>query len=217
MKYVSIDIETTGLDVKKHQIISFAAIIEDTNNKLPFDELPKFKCIIKRHELIGSIRALMMNVKIIGYLDRYHSFKTVSEQKEFEKETGYLFLDEELLAQEFYRFLASNKFLNRNKEDLSDIQHINFSGSTSPIIINVAGKNFGTFDKPFLEQLPWWNKIIIVRQRILDPGILYLDWQNDESIPSLNTCKERAGIDGEVTHDAMDDAWDVINLLRFTY
>jgi hypothetical protein len=34
---------------------------------------------------------------------------------------------------------------------------------------------------------------------------------------SLDKCKERAKIQGEVTHDALEDAWDVIELLRTQY
>ena len=37
----------------------------------------------------------------------------------------------------------------------------------------------------------------------------------DERLPDLLTCKERAGIKGKVTHKAIEDAWDVIELLRY--
>ena len=42
MKYISIDIETTGLDPENCQILSIGAVIEDTLNQLPFEELPTF-------------------------------------------------------------------------------------------------------------------------------------------------------------------------------
>jgi oligoribonuclease len=85
------------------------------------------------------------------------------------------------------------------------------------ITINVAGKNFGVFDKLFLQDLPWWVKLIKVRQRILDPAILMVDWNSDESLPSLSVCKERAGFNNHVTHNALEDAWDVIEILRKNY
>jgi hypothetical protein len=44
-----------------------------------------------------------------------------------------------------------------------------------------------------------------------------VDWNNDKSLPNLTTCKERAGIEGVVTHDALEDAWDVIEVLRKFY
>ena len=43
------------------------------------------------------------------------------------------------------------------------------------------------------------------------------DWNEDESLPSLIKCKERANIEGIVTHNALEDAWDVIELLRKHY
>ena len=48
MRYISIDIETTGLDAETNQILSIGAVVEDTNNLVPFDELPKFHAVIKR-------------------------------------------------------------------------------------------------------------------------------------------------------------------------
>ncbi len=78
-------------------------------------------------------------------------------------------------------------------------------------------ENFATFDKHFLEKLPRWKQVIRIKQRILDPAILYVDWKNDSSLPSLGECKERAKIDGIVTHNALEDAWDVIELPRKKY
>jgi hypothetical protein len=80
--------------------------------------------------------------------------------------------------------------------------------------INVAGKNFGTFDKPFLEKLPSWGSHIRIRSRIIDPSVYFVDWKKDDSLPSLNTCKQRAFIDGEVSHNALEDAIDVIKVIR---
>lgn len=217
MKYISIDIETSGLDSDKHQILSFAAIIEDTKLKLPLNEIPKFSCIIKHNELIGSVFGLNMNKKIISLMNDHNESKNDESKTLLEVTSGYKFVDESSLAQEFYRFLAKHNFLNRRGEDMSEIQHINFSGATSPIVITVAGKNFGTFDKLFLEKLPWWKKLIFIRQRIIDPGVLFVDWIEDDALPSLTECKKRADIGGEVTHDALEDAWDVIELLRKKY
>ena len=42
-------------------------------------------------------------------------------------------------------------------------------------------------------------------------------WKNDDAAPGLGLCKERAGIEGIVTHNALEDAWDVIEILRKFY
>jgi hypothetical protein len=52
---------------------------------------------------------------------------------------------------------------------------------------------------------------------MIDPSILFANWSADETMPSLYECKQRAKIDGIVTHDALEDAWDVIQLLRTQY
>jgi oligoribonuclease (3'-5' exoribonuclease) len=61
MRYISIDIETTGLDSEKYDVLSIGAIIEDTDNKIPYEELPKFHAAIKRQEITGSPFAINMN------------------------------------------------------------------------------------------------------------------------------------------------------------
>jgi hypothetical protein len=83
--------------------------------------------------------------------------------------------------------------------------------------LNVAGKNFGTFDKVFLERLPRWKQLIKMRSRILDPAILFVDWKSDDALPGLTLCKERSNVEGEVTHNALEDAIDVVAVLRTKY
>jgi hypothetical protein len=41
-----------------------------------------------------------------------------------------------------------------------------------------------------------------------------MDWKNDESLPNLQKCMDRCKIKGEVTHDALQDAIDVVQVLR---
>ena len=47
MKYVSIDIETTGINKDFCDIIEFGAIIEDTENQKSYDQSPKFHRYLK--------------------------------------------------------------------------------------------------------------------------------------------------------------------------
>lgn len=207
MVYVSVDIETSGLDHEKHKVLSIGAIIEDTEKKLPFMECPKFNAIVLQREIVGSPRAITMNKEIIAIMGEYLEGDAELRTK-YDTHLDYSFYKENEVIKEFYYFLDSN-----------GLGHglINNSGGIKPITINVAGKNFGTFDKLFLQELPWWQKLIHTRQRVLDPAILMVDWNNDNSLPNLTTCKERAGINGIVTHNALEDAWDVIEVLRKFY
>ena len=65
MLYVSIDIETSGLNPKKDQILSFAAIIEDTSKALSFEDCPKFYATVIHRRIKGSPEALSMNMNLV--------------------------------------------------------------------------------------------------------------------------------------------------------
>lgn len=221
MIYVSIDIETSGLDHEKNCILSIGAIIEDTQKKLPYEECPKFNAVILQREIVGSPRALTMNKGLIAMIGEYLEG---NDETRFNMNTilNYSFYEKEDVVKEFYWWLGRNGYFQGNNSggyvqiDNGYIKPM-INNTTKPITLNVAGKNFGTFDKLFLQQLPWWQKLIRTRQRVLDPAILCVDWNKDDSLPSLTTCKERTNIGGEVTHDALEDAWDVIQVLRKFY
>lgn len=218
MIYVSIDIETSGLDHEKHKVLSIGAIIEDTEKKLPYEECPKFNAIILQNEITGSPRALTMNKEIIEMIGDYLE-GTDFERNIINTRTDYSFYEKDDVIKEFYKFLWCNGFSHLD----SPSTHVNgkltpiIDSKTKPITLNVAGKNFGTFDKLFLQELPWWQKLIRTRQRVLDPAILMVDWTSDKSLPNLETCKFRADVQGIVTHNALEDAWDVVEVLRKFY
>ncbi len=221
MKYVSIDIETSGLDPENNQVLSIGAVIEDTTKKLSFSEIPKFHAIILQRQISGSPRALTMNEKIVRLMGEY-----LDGDKDKRAELSQIidFYDEDEVASAFFDFLWKNgpgySLIDQMDKTIRVIDGVTYpliNGKTKPILINVAGKNFGTFDNVFLKKLPWWQKLIIAKQRIMDPAMLFLDWKTDEELPSLNICKSRAGISGNVTHDALEDAYDVVSVLRKFY
>ena len=214
MIYVSVDIETSGLDPEKHKVLSIGAIIEDTEKKLPYDECPKFNAIVLQNEITGSPRALTMNKEIIAMIGEY--LEGTNETRHLmNTHSDYSFYEKEDVVKKFYEFLWVNGYGDSVPNQLLVTSRID--SNSKPITINVAGKNFGTFDKLFLQELPWWQKLIRTRQRVLDPAILMVDWKNDKSLPNLTQCKERAEIQGIVTHNALEDAWDVIEVLRKFY
>ena len=82
--------------------------------------------------------------------------------------------------------------------------------------IIAAGKNFGSFDLLFLNEILGFSQIFSISKRHLDPAMLYLI-PGDTELPDLQTCLDRAGIKKTVSHNALADAADVINLLRKKY
>lgn len=199
MKYVSIDVETTGIDDSFCQVLEIGAIIEDTRLKLPFDKIPKFKRILNHKEFHGQAFAINMNQRIFKILAQRAMIKNTKEKIDFDIEHKIVNPDEAVYDLMFWLKLNGID----SKED--------------KVTITVAGKNFMSFDLKFLKKLPDWDKHITVRSRGLDPGGFSVDWENDEIIPSLDECMKRQGIEGCVSHDALLDAWDVIKVLRKNY
>ena len=225
MKYLSIDIETTGLNPENHQILSIGVIVEDTTKKLPFKEIPKFHCAIVREELVGGLFALNLNRDLIQTINTWNNTDEQGK-KSIEEKTGMIFCKEDEVVQHIFRFLYRNGVLdnslyqfdiNKMIEVVDGVKYPILKSNIAKSHLTIAGKNFGTFDKLFIEKLPRWQQVFKIRQRFIDPTILFTDWINDEALPNLTTCKERAKTGGEVTHDAIDDAWDVIQLMRTQY
>ena len=218
MKYVSIDIETSGLDRENDQVLEIGAIIEDTDKQLDFNEIPKYKAIINHDRISGSPYALHLNARIIEILVNIPKFKIGNDGDKFGIEkTTYIrehnIIQPQDFALSFHTFLTSNGY----KEN-----------DNGQVKIITAGKNFASFDKPFLDRLlelyrvPYANfdygiPYIDFGHRTIDPANLYIDFENDADIPSLGICLKRAGIDDEVTHNALLDAWDVVRVMRKIY
>ena len=179
MKFISIDIETTGLDSEVHQILEFGAIAAEVGSLTPLDKLPTFYRYIVHECIIGQPYALQMNANIIKRIAL--------------KEPGYEYCKPEDLMREFREWLG-------------------YLGYTSEGGINAAGKNFASFDLQFINKLNPGAHGVKFKHRVLDPAILYYR-PGDKALPDLKTCKERAGVGGDVSHNALDDALDVVKLI----
>lgn len=79
--------------------------------------------------------------------------------------------------------------------------------------ITVAGKNFNGFDRRFMPK----EIESMFHHRVLDPGPMFVDW-NAECLPSLADLMQRFKLDqGVIHHRALDDARDVVRVLRQSY
>lgn len=195
MKILSIDIETTGINPETSQILSIGLVIEDTKNPLSFEKIPKLHMVIPHSRIFGDIYAINLNQDLISLISKYHLCKTDSERNELADINNVLFVSEDNVASVIGSFLFENNIQDK---------------------ITVAGKNYSGFDHQFLKRLKDWDKLNFSR-RVIDPAILFVDWHNDDELPDLATCKLRADIEGAVTHNAVEDAFDVISILRRTY
>lgn len=196
MRYFSIDIETTGLDEEKDTVLEFAAVEAFTDRKEDLESLNKFHCYFKHDRISGQPRALEINDKAI---------KVISSGKAPE---GALLIYPDQFKFEFWYWLESINY---------PCNDTNFR--TKARTLNVAGKNFASFDSKFIKKLFELNprsikEEIFFRHRVLDPGPLYM-LPEDETVPDFQTCLNRAGIIKETSHTALEDALDTIQLLRY--
>lgn len=196
MKYISIDIETTGLNPDVNQMIEFAAVLEDTENPLPVEGLPQLRILLPHDEYI-----------INSYCIKLHSelFKTLGKLTYSEWET---------LGGDFYSVRFSKIFVESYaRKRLCKIftSWLEANGYSDKKIV-VAGKNFNGFDANFLKN---YMPTIKFHHRVLDPMALFIK-STDKLPPSLDECAKRAGVsfkeDGY--HTALSDAMMVIELLR---
>jgi hypothetical protein len=167
---------------------------------LPCRDWLTSKFVMNRRNIKGSPKALFMNMDVIKDISDYVEN---DRNDAINNEVGNynpIFVETFTLTSSFTSFLHANGI----KPD----------SRFKKYKINVAGKNFASFDMLFLNNVPGWLGFIDVRKRILDPAILYFDVNNDDVLPSLDVCKKRANIDGNVSHNALLDAWDIIQVLR---
>jgi DNA polymerase III epsilon subunit-like protein len=185
--YVSIDLETTGLNPDYCQILEFGAVIDDWHS--PVEELPRFQRYIRPHDevdgqpyIYGQPYALALNAEIIR--------KLASNDPAMDAIT----CSEEELGMHFAGWLQ---------------QH-----NINPQKVTAAGKNFGSFDLQFLLNVHDFNQHVHFRHRAIDPAVLYWCPDIDDKLPDTKTCLERAGLDGRVAHTAIEDCISVIQLIR---
>lgn len=189
MRYVSLDLETSGSNPRRHQVLELAAVIEDSRHPHPLAELPAFRRVVRHPEYVGTAGALALNARLLQELAR----------KEPNPE---LCTPDELLPQ-LREFLLAHGFRVDGK---------------GCVAVTMAGKNIGVFDLGFLKELPGYGQLLRAEPAMLDPAAFYLNWHKDSRLPSLSICKARARFpDREVAHEALADALDVVRLLRPFY
>lgn len=185
MKYVSLDIETTGIGPEGIQVLEIGMVLDDTNQPdVPLEDLPKFHAEISHKTIIGEPIGVAINAKLIEKIARRTDADIIFKPEEVALHTGCWLNDH----------LKSGKKMT------------------------IAGKNVGYFDMTRLEALiPYWKLHIQYEHRFLDPGSMYFDPTSDHKVPGLQECLDRAGIEHTVNHNALDDCFAVIKVLRYAF
>jgi hypothetical protein len=170
--YLSIDIETTGLDRQKVHVLQLAAVYD---NGKDLEDLPTFDRVIK-WPVITHAEEYAMN------------------------------LNKDLLERGFKK--QNIVSINQCRDEFNKWLDKIAPGSSR---FTPAGKNVQGFDIPILENPV--NQFFFKRflRRTLDPGSMYTD--EFDHIPTLDEINSVTGR-SPVTHNALDDCWDVVYAIR---
>lgn len=200
MKYVSIDIETTGL-VEGVQVLEVGAVIEDTKNLRPITELPSFRAVLVHEDPYYRVNAWCIE----QHLALFKEIETI--RKNFEAAPNRL----------YFEILESPSNLTRLVYTRPDALEIvlnkwlkDYGGLSDKGKVVAAGKNFYAFDhKHLVPLLP----NIKFHHRAIDPAAFFME-AGDTVPPETPVCCKRAGIEHVGFHSALDDAATVIKLVR---
>jgi len=194
LRYISVDIETTGLEPEIHQIIEFAAVLDDLEELRDVNNLPRFHAYVRPRDGIYRVSEYCLGLHV-------NIWKKLSGHLALEPGEQIVYDDE--LPGLFWRWLSKVNWPLKAK-----MQRATFEAVT------VSGKNFASFDEKFIVRLPQWKEHEIrFHHRKLDPAV-YFARPTDKVVPDTNECLQRAGIEATTDHRAVGDALNVIRLLR---
>lgn len=222
LKYISVDIETAGLDKDIHPVVEFAAVATDLGDPTRIEELD---VLLIHDELIVQTWPLFHHQDIWEDMFQIGEAYRMYENGERGKAQEYL--------KDYYPGHIIE--VTHPVEPDKPVFHLTQNGETQVACrphqlltvylnwlrtlgygfqdrVNIAGKNVAGFDIPFLKELGW-DTDKLFRHRVIDPGPMYVTAE-DRTTPDLTECCKRAGIEDVVSHRALDDARLVDRVIR---
>jgi DNA polymerase III epsilon subunit-like protein len=104
MKYVSIDIETTGIDPELDQVIEIGAVIDNLSNPQPINKLRTYRKYVVNKRYSGNPYALWLNSQALKNIH--------------DRNPSYTYLPPEDIAESLFSFLSSEFPIKQNKVNL---------------------------------------------------------------------------------------------------
>lgn len=193
MKYVSIDVETTGIHPEAN-VIEFGAVVGDTESDASYEDYPSFRRVIIHDRMDVSPEAASMHYDIF---------------MEMQNKGGEVIHVDSNLMHQFNVFLENNGWDEEEKR--INVVGKNFMAFDDHYLRKFKGWRSGTM----MGACRGYFKIR-PSNRCIDPAILYFR-EGDESLPSFVTCKERCGYEfdsNEYSHRADKDALEAAILFE---
>jgi hypothetical protein len=217
LPYLSIDLETLGLN--PYAPVIQAAVVVEYSRKIPVEDLPCFEVnLTHKTETLHNCEfyAMNMNREII---------KDISENGGMSAKDFFLLLEEAfvLTREKTDEFIEHLKGIIDEAPESSDAFAATFMLKEMPKKkkVLVAGKNIMKADIPWLHHYfnmeglgESWKGIEdnFLWHRTLDAGSAF--YSRFGIVPSLGGCKTLMNISGEVSHTALEDARDVVRVMR---
>lgn len=190
MKYVAIDIETTGLDSAKDSIIEFAAVLDDLGEPKPLEELPVCRFLLHYDRLEVTPYCAALHHLLWKEMNDTPYENRLTWRDDHFGNCGVL-CDPGILGDAF------EEWLERNGMKTEAVVKGPSRVESAIYKINAGGKNFASFDMQFLKNGPqteygYGLENIEFRHRVIDPTSFFWDIHKDrESLPSTAACLER--------------------------
>lgn len=186
MKLLALDVETGGLDPKKHSLLEAAFVKQEDDGSRQ------------------TLRFLFPNhngYRVQAFAARMHGENGLWNEL-------ILYSTDDYFARQVTNELCictpdSALVVDKVKEFLGGI----------PKHYTLIGKNVTGFDLPFLYEQSDFDRGFF-RHRAIDVGTLFLR-PNDSLVPDLKECLTRAGMKGTVLHRATDDAVACLDLYNY--
>jgi len=227
MKFISMDLETTGLDSDRDLVVEIAAGVSQVR-PLSFFKGDMDRKATERLKLLPAGDELRKAISDYVYAPLENPIRIlVMPDKEITARLEVLAMHSDLWVElDTYREAMRQKEVIKLDESFYVVRREKaypiFRGWFKRVwsddgMANVAGKNFAGFDARFLRRLdPQFDGLF--RPRVIDPAVLYYR-DGDEKTPSTENCLERLRekwpeMPGMKQHRAMDDATAVAWLVK---
>jgi hypothetical protein len=219
MKYVSIDVETTGLNPVMDSVLEFAAVydcISRDPERCKITDLPSLRILVVPESLRCSAYVAKLHYRLWEEMELADR-NQLNDEGWYDKDPG----DRNPLNQ--WNFVSRPEYVCKLFCEWLDLFEAFYGTDEGDAIhtgarkVNAAGKNFSAFDLPFIQNLPNWDSVAVsFRRRVMDPALAF--WHpGDESLPDLKLCMKRAGYGEFAVHTALGDARAVACLVRCAF